>query len=548
MVDAARHLLSYNDRRLEKTLRTPEGRVDEISAGPGPVTGPGPVAVLHAPAQGLASVTVQTVTAWRDGGVELGDIAVLARVNSALLPVQVACAESGVACTAPLNARVLQRTGIRTAFAYLRIGADPGRIRRQDIAETIRRPSRGIAPMVVDMITKNATTSSTEIRRWRAGSRDATSRRCSATPTTSTPSPRPAHTRPPRRCGRSGSGSGSATPWTSWTRRDARPTAPRTPTTSSPSSPWPASTPMRPRSNRGYRRSWPGPAPSGPAVLLSTVHRVKGREWGHVIVYGVSDGLFPHRLADDEEEERRVFHVAITRARRQVVVLADAEAPSMFVAELDGSRPRPTARRPAEDPVVWSASDPRLHRAPRGSGAARRGGADTSGSSPRSAGGRRTDDARRRHKRGPTVPTVGAVEGLVVEDRGNVGAIVEVTATHAVIAVGVARVGIPLGSEVSVGGRTVALIAPDDAVEMTPESRAAEQELRTWRTASARQEGVPAYVILNDEELVGIAVRFPVTLKELSACKGIGQIRLERWGDEILAVLDGVRPAEMPRV
>ncbi len=98
------------------------------------------------------------------------------------------------------------------------------------------------------------------------------------------------------------------------------------------------------------------------------------------------------------------------------------------------------------------------------------------------------------------------------------------------------------------GGRTVALIAPDDAVEMTPESQAAERELRTWRAASARQEGVPAYVILNDEELVGIAVRFPVTLKELSACKGIGQIRLERWGDEILAVLDGVRPAEMPRV
>ena len=91
VVDAARHLLSYNDRRLDKTLRTPEGRTDEISVGTGPVAGRGPVAVLHAPAPGLASVTVQAVTAWRDNGVDLGDIAVLARVNSALLPVQVAC-------------------------------------------------------------------------------------------------------------------------------------------------------------------------------------------------------------------------------------------------------------------------------------------------------------------------------------------------------------------------------------------------------------------------------------------------------------------------
>ena len=82
------------------------------------------------------------------------------------------------------------------------------------------------------------------------------------------------------------------------------------------------------------------PPSSGPGVLLSTIHKIKGREWEHVIIYGASQGLLPHRLSDDEEGERRVFHVALTRAIRQVVVLADAEAPSPFVAELDGSRPR----------------------------------------------------------------------------------------------------------------------------------------------------------------------------------------------------------------
>ena len=61
-------------------------------------------------------------------------MAVLARVNSALLPVQVACVELGLPCTAPLNGQVLRRTGIRTALAYLRIGADPGRIGREDVA------------------------------------------------------------------------------------------------------------------------------------------------------------------------------------------------------------------------------------------------------------------------------------------------------------------------------------------------------------------------------------------------------------------------------
>ena len=89
-------------------------------------------------------------------------------------------------------------------------------------------------------------------------------------------------------------------------------------------------------------------------VELSTIHRVKGREWPHVVVFGVTEGLMPHRLSVDVEEERRVFHVAITRGRHRVAVLADASRPSPFLAELDGSAPRdrvlravPTAPGPA---------------------------------------------------------------------------------------------------------------------------------------------------------------------------------------------------------
>jgi DNA helicase-2/ATP-dependent DNA helicase PcrA len=74
-------------------------------------------------------------------------------------------------------------------------------------------------------------------------------------------------------------------------------------------------------------------------VTLSTVHRVKGMEWDRVVVAGATEGILPHRLAEDEEEERRVLHVAITRGRHRVVVLADAARPSPFLDELDGGAP-----------------------------------------------------------------------------------------------------------------------------------------------------------------------------------------------------------------
>jgi DNA helicase-2/ATP-dependent DNA helicase PcrA len=75
------------------------------------------------------------------------------------------------------------------------------------------------------------------------------------------------------------------------------------------------------------------PADPG-GVTLATVHKVKGREWPRVVVYGASSGLLPHRLAEDVEEERRVLHVGITRCRDRVLVLADAGRPSPFLDEL----------------------------------------------------------------------------------------------------------------------------------------------------------------------------------------------------------------------
>ena len=47
-------------------------------------------------------------------------------------------------------------------------------------------------------------------------------------------------------------------------------------------------------------------------------------------------------------------------------------------------------------------------------------------------------------------------------------------------------------------------------------------------------------MVLNDANLRGVALARPTTAAELHACDGIGPTKLERYGDEILAVLDEV--------
>ena len=84
-------------------------------------------------------------------------------------------------------------------------------------------------------------------------------------------------------------------------------------------------------------------------VRLSTVHQAKGQEWKAVFVVGLCDGMFPlSRSLDNlegEEEERRLFYVAVTRAKDELFMVyplfrqmgGDAggfQRPSRFVAEL----------------------------------------------------------------------------------------------------------------------------------------------------------------------------------------------------------------------
>jgi len=60
-----------------------------------------------------------------------------------------------------------------------------------------------------------------------------------------------------------------------------------------------------------------------PLRCASTIHKVKGQEFDHVIVAHCSSSPFP-----DTDEARRLLYVALSRARRSITILASGEAPS----------------------------------------------------------------------------------------------------------------------------------------------------------------------------------------------------------------------------
>ena len=86
-------------------------------------------------------------------------------------------------------------------------------------------------------------------------------------------------------------------------------------------------------------------------VTLMTVHAAKGLEFNTVFVSGMEEGLFPHANMNekdrDEEEERRLFYVAMTRAKdrlfltlariRKIYGSDSVTAPSSFLADIDSS-------------------------------------------------------------------------------------------------------------------------------------------------------------------------------------------------------------------
>jgi DNA helicase-2/ATP-dependent DNA helicase PcrA len=168
-------------------------------------------------------------------------------------------------------------------------------------------------------------------------------------------------------------------------------------------------------------------ASAGSGIHLLTLHRAKGLEFDAVYLPFVEEGELPIRRGDIDEE-RRLFYVGLTRAKRHLVVTWSGK-PSRFLAELGTAGPGPSGARP--------------HRA-----------------------------------RGDRPP------------------------------------------------------APD-----TP----AFAHLRAWRAERAKTDEVPPYVVFHNTTLAEIADRRPRTLAELGRIAGVGPTKLERYGEDVLAALDGAR-------
>ena len=480
VVAAATNLLSYNDRRIEKTITAAVDSVDRPDA----------FTVKRVDGEHLGLDAAGLIEVWIDES-EPSDTAVLARVNSALLPVHVALAERSVPFTSPIGRGILSRTVVSATLAWMRLGLDPERMARADLMTAVRRPSRGLNRLAADLLggrrvfdINGVVASGTDLagkqaQRWDsfvddlervaiAAEEDAAGALLDVVV---------------RRVGLESSAlaldSGRSRADRSAQSDDlvALRRAAAIHPTASDFEPWLAE--MIDRSG-------------SEGVTLSTVHRAKGLEWDRVLVFGVDRGLLPHDLATDIEEERRILHVAITRGIRQVTILSDADNPSPFLEELTGqasrrAEPKPTRRKK------------RSERKTRGIGV----------------------------EVGETISVSGGISGDVSEIDAD-GLWVEVEGG------GLFQVG--WGDEIKAGDRK-GLLTPETET-ITPDADLVER-LKAWRLETARATGMPAYVILHDATIETIAGIRPQTEIQLSSVPGIGPAKLEAYGDAILEICAG---------
>ena len=402
VVDAAINLLSHNRRRIDKqiTAATPDASIGDASSTMESQTrqdgdrNDGALAVKTGPES--AAALRETVTALIDSGIQPSDIAVLTRVNSTLLVPQIVLGEMGVAADAPLGRGFMERTGVAGALAWLKLAVAPRHaLPGGALSDAARRPPRGISPRVIEWIGEQRSLgalralaarlsddrTATKIDEY-ADDIDMLRQRTANEQLT---------TEAILEIVRDELGLGYSLD----TRLDAsRRSVDRSAhgddlralISVAHLHPDPASfaTWLADRLSgfgasdaAGFGRdeaaSPSGAASANPAgqssVRLATVHRVKGLEWPHVIVFEASEGLMPHRLAHDIEEERRVFHVALTRCAASVTFISD-DPPSPFLVELSELAPP----LPAEPEPMLAGSASRESGGGAGSGAGPRSG------------------------------------------------------------------------------------------------------------------------------------------------------------------------------
>lgn len=322
-------LLAYNNTRIPK----------EIQYAPGASSNP--VIVHEVSAEDGADKAVSLITHLIDQGVSASEIAVLARVNVALLPVQAALTNAGISLTSPLTPGLLDRSAVRACLAYLRLAIEH-EMAGSDLAEVLHRPLRAIPGHVKGTLQGRRWTldelreipfnlTEFQSRAWnefladlRELSRDASHRSTAELLRRIIVDIDLGSAAKELEESRNNPGASTHTDDLSALRLVAE------------------YCPDPDEFEAFLDRVVNPPPASGPAVTLSSIHKVKGLEWPYVLVVAANEGVLPHRMAqqpDEIEEERRVFHVAITRAKTQLDIIAHRHAPSRFIKEMNGTTP-----------------------------------------------------------------------------------------------------------------------------------------------------------------------------------------------------------------
>jgi DNA helicase-2/ATP-dependent DNA helicase PcrA len=223
-------------------------------------------------------------------------------------------------------------------------------------------------------------------------------------------------------------------------------------------------------------------APVVDGVTLASLHSAKGLEWDAVHLVGLTEGLLPITYAETEEqveEERRLLYVGVTRARETLNL-------SWALARAPGGR---ASRRPSRflDPL----REAKAAMTDAGAGGVVRRG---SGRGPQEQGkSRRTGPVRCRVCGKALIEAVDRKLGRCAD-------------------------------------------CPSDL------DQALFHQLRDWRSEQAKEQSLPAYVVFTDATLTAIAEIRPQDRSALSRIPGVGAAKLERYADQVLAILTGAVP------
>ncbi|HXQ60224.1 MAG TPA: ATP-dependent DNA helicase UvrD2, partial [Acidimicrobiales bacterium] len=498
VVTAASNLLSHNALRVSKVIRAaPTPDAERQGAGSLSVRGGD---------GGPAARTARRVRELLDAGAVPTDVAVLARVNASLAPVQVLLRNDAVAVNGGVSRHFLQRGGVRAALAWLTVAGAAGTdLSGSVLREAARRPKRAMSASLLDLVARNTSVEGlVNLAEWLEGKDNA---RESAKIRDLADDVR--RVRSAARNGtttqvldvlRSQIGDGgldaSATALDQWSHGAG----------SAHGDDLDALTELAElESDPGRFAPWLSEqlsaAGDDEGVTLASIHAVKGREWDHVVVHHVTGGLLPHRLSDDLEEERRIFHVALTRCRGSASIVPGSP-PSPFLLELDAPG-HPAAKAQNRQDRASSPPDGR-------SRSTRRRPAPS------------TESAVLEGSVG-TAFTLGGHDHEIVEIDGG--------AVRTLIGGGPATTLTAFGTSVTVGGRPFVLVHPRFAD--------AWDQLRAWRTR--RAAGKPAFVVFDDKTLWLVAATLPTKEAGLLAISGIGPVKLETYGDDLISIAEGLR-------